>query len=514
MVQPVVRGVIVSKQALETDGYAGPVAVFDGAECAQILSSLRAATGRPRAWFKGWAASSPAFHRVATDPRILALVRPTLGADIVLWGASLIIKAESDIHPFHTDVESMAPEGGFVTVWIGLEHTDRSSGLKFIPGSHRYGVTLQELNHRAGVARDASTDETTLAAARQYDPAARIVQPEVHDGEALVFDGRAWHGSHNKTRAVRTALLLQYARADRPVNMPRTFSWPIEFHRSKRPPVVVVSGKGRRDRNRIVPAPRGSRALGNAIFQLPSATLRPEQRFTSFPHLWGRTPTLIDVEGHSSILAPGANPHPLHQHIEEEILVVVSGSAELHVSDDAAGSANAERVRIGPGDFAYYPAGTHHTLSNAGDTPLLYTMLKWVNYGKPADRRAAGRAIIRSGETLRSAAPGIGAPLWQERTRWLRRLHAHVSVLAPSEGYAPHADRYDVAMLLLTGRVETLGREVSAPALLYHPAGAEHGIRAVGAEPARYLVFELEGRPGPLAALARLQHRLANRRRG
>ena len=34
----------------------------------------------------------------------------------------------------------------------------------------------------------------------------------------------------------------------------------------------------------------------------------------------------------------------------------------------------------------------------------------------------------------------------------------------------------------------------------------------VGAEPARYLVFELEGRPGPLAALARLQHRLANRR--
>ncbi len=255
MVRPNCAGGVVTKQALDVAGYAGPVAVFDADECARILSSLRAAAGAPRTWSKGWAASSPAYHRVASDPRILALLQPTLGPDIVLWGTSLIVKAESDIHPFHTDAESMTPKGGFVTVWIGLENTDRSSGLKFVPGSHRYGVSLQELNHRAGITREQSTDATTLAAARRHDAAAEIVQPAVHDGEALVFDGRVWHGSHNQTKAVRTALLLQYARADRPVRIPKSFSWPIRFNHLRWPPVVVVSGRSRPLVNRIMPKP-------------------------------------------------------------------------------------------------------------------------------------------------------------------------------------------------------------------------------------------------------------------
>ncbi|WP_176730414.1 cupin domain-containing protein [Devosia insulae] len=502
----------MTKDALEPEGYAGPVAVFDAEECARILSGLRAEPGKPPAWFKGWAASSPAFHRVGSDPRLLELVRPALGDDIVLWGASLIVKAESDIHPFHTDVESMAPDGGFVTVWIGLENTDRSSGLKFVPGSHRYGITMQELNHRVGVTRDASTDETTLAAARQYDAAARILQPEVHDGEALVFDGRVWHGSHNQTKAVRTALLLQYARPDRPVRMPKTFSWPIAFHERKKPPVVVVSGTGQPAVNRIVAAPRRSKAVGNGVHLLPPARLGPD--LASFPHFWGRTPVLTDIEGHSSILAPGGSPHPLHQHLEEEILVVVSGTAELHVADDAAGTVNAERVRMGAGDFAYYPARLFHTLSNAGDTPLLYTMLKWINAGKLPNRSAARRAFVKAGAAIGSAAPGIGAPLFEGRTRWLKRLQAHASTLAPGAGYAPHADRHDVAILLLSGSVETLGREVTAPALFYHPANTQHGIRATGTAPARYLAFELGGRPSPLAILAQLQQHRANRASG
>lgn len=503
----------MTKQALEEAGYAGPVGVFDAEECARILSGFRAEVGRPKTWMKGWAAASPAFHRVATDPRILELIRPALGDDIVLWGASLIVKAESDVHPFHTDVESMAPEGGFVTVWIGLENTDRSSGLKFVPGSHRYGVTIQQLNHRAGIKREHSTDETTLAAARQHDAAAEIVQPEVHDGQALVFDGRIWHGSHNKTKSVRTALLIQYARADRPVRIPKGFNWPVEFHRSRKPPVVVVSGKGQPGINRIVRAPRRSKAIGNGTHLLPGVSAAGGKHFASFPHFWGGTPAVSDIECHSSILAPGASPHPPHQHIEEEILVVVAGEAELHVADDAAETTKAERVRMGPGDFAYYPAYVHHTLANVGDGPLLYTMLKWVNYGKPRAPRAAPRAFVKAGDAIRSAEPGIGRPLWQVRTRWLRRLQAHASMLGPGEGYEPHADRYDVAIMLLSGSVETLGRPVSAPALLYHPAGKPHGIRAIGTEPARYLVFELDGRPSPFAGLARLQHRLGSRPR-
>ena len=123
----------MSKEALEVEGYAGPVAVFDAEECARILAGFRAEAGRPKPWLKGWAAASPAFHRVASDPRILELVRPALGDDIVLWGASLIVTAESDIHPFHTDVESMAPEGGFITVWSPSSNTNEPSGTPKMP---------------------------------------------------------------------------------------------------------------------------------------------------------------------------------------------------------------------------------------------------------------------------------------------------------------------------------------------------------------------------------------------
>ncbi|MDC9822950.1 cupin domain-containing protein [Devosia sp. ZB163] len=503
----------MTREALEQHGFAGPIAVFDEEECARLLSGFRAEGGRAKTWGKGWVAASPAFHRVATDPRILDLVRPVLGDDIVVWGASLIVKAESAIHPFHTDVESMDPAGGFATVWIGLENTDRSSGLKFVPGSHRYGVTIQELNHRTGLGRGESTDETTLEAARRHDGAAEIVQPEVADGEALVFDGRVWHGSHNLTTNVRTALLVQYARADRPVRIPRTFDWPIAFRRFKRPPVVVVSGKSPAGVNRVVRAPRRSRRVGNGIHLLPGVPEQMAKDHAAYPHLRGRTPSITEVGSHSSILAPGASPHRLHQHIEEEVLVVVSGTARVQAADNAAGTVNAETAVMEPGDFAYYPAGTWHTITNVGDEPLRYTMLKWVNYGRPRDRRAAPRAFVRAGEAIRTQPTGIGGTLWRVRTRWLRRLAAHVSVLEPGGGYDPHADRYDVAILLLEGTVETLDRKVAAPALLYHPAGAQHGIRNVGTGPVRYLVFELSGRPSPFAGLARMSHRSDRRYR-
>ena len=51
-------------------------------------------------------------------------------------------------------------------------------------------------------------------------------------------------------------------------------------------------------------------------------------------------------------------------------------------------------------------------------------------------------------------------------------------------------DPYDVAILLLAGTVETLGRTVTAPSVICYQAGEPHGITSVGDVPARYLVFE------------------------
>jgi hypothetical protein len=80
----------------------------------------------------------------------------------------------------------------------------------------------------------------------------------VSDGEALIFDGRLWHGSYNALeKETRLALLLQNAKADRPVRIhdPKQLEWPFRFLESPRPPVVCVSGQGDGSINRLVPPP-------------------------------------------------------------------------------------------------------------------------------------------------------------------------------------------------------------------------------------------------------------------
>ena len=76
---------------------------------------------------------------------------------------------------------------------------------------------------------------------------------------------------------------------------------------------------------------------------------------------------------------------------------------------------------------------------------------------------------------------------------FLPRIRAHLTVLKPGAGYAPHTDSYDVAIIVLDGNVDTLGQTVSANGVIYYSAGEPHGMRNSGDEDAVYLVFELYG---------------------
>ena len=46
---------------------------------------------------------------------------------------------------------------------------------------------------------------------------------------------------------------------------------------------------------------------------------------------------------------------------------------------------------------------------------------------------------------------------------------------------------------LITGKVETLGKTLEPGGSVFYPAGEPHGMRNVGNERARYLVFEFHG---------------------
>ena len=84
----------------------------------------------------------------------------------------------------------------------------RESAPQLITRTHRLGLTVQEARLEQGLQRDQATAEVLLDAARERDPAAALVQPDMTNGDGILFDGRLWHGSFNgRKRGRRLALL-------------------------------------------------------------------------------------------------------------------------------------------------------------------------------------------------------------------------------------------------------------------------------------------------------------------
>jgi hypothetical protein len=138
------------KVELATRGYAQPVEVFSPQECRWLMDTLENRFETPAVWYKGWAVSKRSFYDVAVDWRILSHVRAVLGENVILWGACLVHRMPGEVHPWHSDIESSAPNARTVSVWIGLQGTCAETSMKMAPGSHRFGKTVQEVAAQKG----------------------------------------------------------------------------------------------------------------------------------------------------------------------------------------------------------------------------------------------------------------------------------------------------------------------------------------------------------------------------
>jgi mannose-6-phosphate isomerase-like protein (cupin superfamily) len=484
------------------NGFFGPFRLFSRAECRRIATYLR---GSPRPapadWYKGRGVHERFLYELATRPSVVSLLTAVLGHDVVLWGVQAVVRGPGAVHPWHSDIESCAPDERFATLWVGIDHTSRESALQLITRSHRFGRTVQEARLERGIPREQGTAETMLGVAREIDPEAAFVEPEMTNGDAIVFDGRLWHGSNNTRRhGRRLALLFQYAAARSPVRIPdpAQLDWPFRFRVEPRPPAILIAGSDAGEVNRLVRAPPpltgGASMVATAIHRFDFPLAQPAKEWEPFPAFRGPTRTFADMSCHASVLTPGYVPHPPHAHTEEELLVPLAGEAEIviaRVPDDP--SPRLERLR--PGSFVYYPAWQHHTIRNPGTAPIAYLMLKWA--ATPDPESVAMPAAIHHFDALPPAGPGPlrSSVVFEGPTGCLGKLHAHVTELAPGAGYAPHVDAYDVAIVTLEGTVETLGSRVEPMSVIYYAAGESHGMRNVGATPARYLVFEFHA-PG------------------
>jgi mannose-6-phosphate isomerase-like protein (cupin superfamily) len=452
----------------------------------------------------------------------VALLGELLGPDFVLWGASVVDRNPGQEHVWHTDVESSAAESRCVTVWIGVEHTSAESSLKLIYGSHRLGKPLQQVAAEYGIARPDRTTGVALELARRLRPDACLVEPDMRDGQALLFDGRGWHGSLNtRVSGRRRALLLQYAAATVPLRIPdwNHIDWPFVFKSSPRPPVVAVCRPPAGGVNRIVSPPPRSDV---SVFPLKSLTRPipsplPRDRGNGWkpsPLYRGSTPVLRHLSCHASVLEPGFSPHPPHSHLDEELLVVLEGEADVVIAN-AADDGAARVERLAAGDLIHYPSYQFHTIRCPGPAPVTYFMYRWQSALRECDAPMSTTIVRASGDAVPTDAKGFSTKLVFERaTAFLDRLHVHRSRVCDGAGYASHADEHDVAILLLTGQVKTLGCTLGAPSVVFYPAGAVHGLRGAGAEGAEYLVVEFHGARFAAEPRLRLLRRAARSRLG
>lgn len=482
------------RERFEEQGFLAPVRLFSREQC-RAVQRLLAAAPVPPDWDKGNAAGSRAWFAIGALPAIVDLVTELIGDDVMLWGARLVERAPRQVHPWHTDIETSDPAAGSVSVWIGLENTNRLSSLQVISRSHRFGTTLQERAARAGAARERTTAEEVRDWARALDPASELVRVDSGDGEAIVFDGRLWHGSDNtNSKGVRTALLLQYAVPGRRIRIPDLSKLDFPFrYLDPRPPCVMVQGCAGETPNRIVSPPPLSTSRVHRL-RLP-LDADPVSGWRRYPVAAGPSPCMEHLTCHVSVLSPGTIPHPPHRHIEEEILIVLDGAVELVIVEP-----DGER-RIEPlaaGSLVYYPAWQRHTIRNPGKEDATYCMFKWRN-GRPRDEPGPARILPT---TIARAGVANGAParapeegrstrcVFEGPTGHLRWLHCHQTRLDQGAGYLPHVDPYDVALLLLAGSVETLDHRLEPHDIAFFAAGEPHGMRNVGDEPASYLVVE------------------------
>jgi mannose-6-phosphate isomerase-like protein (cupin superfamily) len=83
-----------------------------------------------------------------------------------------------------------------------------------------------------------------------------------------------------------------------------------------------------------------------------------------FVYYNGPTDQLSGVSAGACVLDPGMSPHPVHQHPEEEFLIVGEGTGEI-VCDGKV-------MKVGPGAMMYCAGNTWHGITNTGQVKMTF----------------------------------------------------------------------------------------------------------------------------------------------
>jgi quercetin dioxygenase-like cupin family protein len=434
------------------------------------------------------------------DHEVLQMARNTKIAGVLdilfgehgyyLWGAQLIDREPAQDHHWHSDIETAGD--GFVSLWIGIDGVAEETSLRVIRGSHRLGEPLQALFPWKDAARLDPDGGKLIDHVRTATGTGEMVLPECSAGDGLFFDGKLWHGTFNPTPRRRRSLLLQYGRQGEPIRHYRDATkYPFQYDEEMLPAVLTLRGEPDPVVNQTVRVDDngGLRVPVARTHAAPGLELSGTQGWTRIPYFETETPIMQRLRCHASILRGGVMPHLPHQHDEEELLIVLAGSAGI-LTQATAG----EQWQMRPaeaGDVFYYPSGHAHTIVNhslgSDAKPLVYIMFRW--RARDAEARPAAPLHIPSQQVRSRKRLTLDRPASR-----LAKLHVHTTRLEPGQAFPRHIDRYDSVFLVLRGELTVIDQTLGPGGVFLTRAGELHNTANQGDEPCKYLVFEFHSR--------------------
>jgi ectoine hydroxylase-related dioxygenase (phytanoyl-CoA dioxygenase family) len=207
-----------SVEQFHEQGYTGPVQIFSVAEAAELrarfyatIGQSEAAPGATKAYLSAWHHQHRWAYNVATDERVLDLIAPLLGPDIVMWAMHFWYKPPHNTRhlPWHQDANywPMEPRKN-VSAWIALGPTFVENGcLRILPGTQRQLVAHRKLDDPTAGFREGLPPE-------EIDES-RAVDLEMQPGEVVIFNEATFHGSKANTSDVaRVACSIRYTSPD------------------------------------------------------------------------------------------------------------------------------------------------------------------------------------------------------------------------------------------------------------------------------------------------------------
>ncbi|SVB49665.1 uncharacterized protein METZ01_LOCUS202519, partial [marine metagenome] len=134
-------------QTYERDGFAFPVDVISASETQEIRDDLELAeldlADDPEKLMLLRSYPDrllPSFDRLIRNTRLIDVVTPILGPDLMVWSSGLFIKEadSSKIVTWHQDLNYWGLDSvNEITAWVALSPSTIESGcMRFVPGSH------------------------------------------------------------------------------------------------------------------------------------------------------------------------------------------------------------------------------------------------------------------------------------------------------------------------------------------------------------------------------------------